>query len=50
LEKLILGILSGFLKLKKTIFQSFWGEYFKNRKNLKNFIQAWKILRGGKIP
>jgi hypothetical protein len=50
LEKLILGILLGILKLKRNFEKFFWREHIKTRKNLKIFIFSWKILRGGKTP
>jgi hypothetical protein len=46
LEKFVLGILPGILKLKKMIFQIFLAGYFKPRKNLKTFSFPWKNVRG----
>jgi hypothetical protein len=47
LEKLIMGILLGILKLKKNNFRNiFWREHFKTRKNLKISIFPCEILRG----
>jgi hypothetical protein len=49
-EKINYGNFAGIFEIKKNNFRIiFWGEHFKNRKNLKNFIYPWKILRGGKI-
>jgi hypothetical protein len=49
MEKSILGILPGILKLKK-ISKYFLAGNIKIRINLKILIFRWKILEGGKTP